>query len=239
MSTPSSLLLESVQYFTTYSTEFQNHISGLDISGRDDYMYSKSAYELGAAFNSIMKKLIRLEPIFNKYNYHPKHLPKYTSYKEYRSYGIFTRAAPAPGPLKWDSEDSYEMRLLQVLYKDFAVRRGEFNTLNAVHAAIRNGVDQAIAAQTNGVTAQTNGVTAQTNGVTVVQNPLSAPVTEIPRSNTPAVETQRSTIQDWPNSLPGAVYDEREDDERKSLLRGGGHITRRRRRKGKRGSRRN
>lgn len=205
----------------------------LDISGREDYMYNKEAYELGAVFNAIMMQLICLDPIYDKYNYHPKHVPKYTSYKEYRSYGIFTRAAPAPGPLKWDSEDSYELRLLYVLYKDYAVRRknNEFNTLQAVHTAINDGIQQIIYTHTNGEAA-----------VTVVQNPY-AQVTATPRNTTSVVGAPLSTVQEWPYSsqqsntqysLPGAV-----DDERKPLLGGGGRITRRRRRKGKRGSRRN
>jgi len=116
------ILLHYVDLFVNTSKEFD------DIRmGSSEYpkviMHIPTAYELGEYFNIIMALLITLDGSFSSRN----------------------REKPAPAPLKWYKENSYEKRLIKVIYGDKAYEGLRIPDHTTIGAYIRLGIDRVIA----------------------------------------------------------------------------------------------
>ena len=122
----SAPLLRSVDIFKRLSTVFAeqvpNHI-------HKTFMHFEKAYELGTMFNVIMAQLIAIDPTF-------------TSYKDPSMFGY---EQPVPAPLIWYEDNSYEKRLLKVLYRYGVYEKLSIKRLDTLHKYIAYGVTQILA----------------------------------------------------------------------------------------------
>lgn len=132
--TPEESLLEYTRLFIETSKAFQDareHSSEYP----KIIMHTPVAYELGAYFNKIMALLITLDGSFASRN----------------------REKPAPAPLVWYKENSYEKRLIKVIYGDEAYARLTIPGHTDTRAYILLGIDRVIAASKKSKEGQAGG----------------------------------------------------------------------------------
>ncbi len=123
------LLSKFVGLFLRKSTQFQNIIDHPQLKDPKVYMHLKIAYELGEYFNSIMAILLSID----------------TRFTTRKVSSILQREKPAPAPLKWNNENSYELRLFEALFTDGAYSRHPMKQLEGIHYYINYGVNKIIA----------------------------------------------------------------------------------------------